>query len=73
MPSVDRPHPQQENREIPRLPGANAIAAVIVAIASFGAAIAVLMLVTNPTGIGAAGTIGTAGLALAGRLGIPHR
>lgn len=71
MPSVDPARP--ETREIPRLPGANAVAAVIVAIASLTAAIAVLILVPSPTGLGAAGTIGTAGLTLAGHLGIPHR
>ncbi|MFI1176909.1 hypothetical protein [Streptomyces melanogenes] len=51
----------------------NAITAVIVAIASLMAAVAVLVLVPDEAGRAAAGAIAAAGLALAGRLGTPGR
>lgn len=65
--------PCSETRQIPRLPQANAITAIIVAIASLSTAVAVLMLVQDEAGMAAAGAIATAGLALAGKLGTPNR
>jgi hypothetical protein len=65
--------PQRETLHIPALPRANAVVAVIVAVASLGAAVITLILVPDGTGRAAAGAIATAGLALAGRLGIPGR
>ena len=64
---------REEFRNIPVLPRANAVAATIVAIASMGAAITILILVPDDSGKAAAGAIATAGLALAGRLGSPNR
>lgn len=68
------PPPAQPHRsfpDVPVLPRANAVAAVIVAMASLGAAIVILILVPDDAGKAAAGAIATAGLALAGRLGTP--
>ncbi|MDR6974190.1 hypothetical protein J2X68_000868 [Streptomyces sp. 3330] len=70
------PSPTQSQRRashIPALPRANAVVAVIVAIASLGAAVTILTLVPDDAGKAAAGAIATAGLALAGRLGTPGR
>ncbi|MFB6962336.1 hypothetical protein ACFCYB_36500 [Streptomyces sp. NPDC056309] len=65
--------PREEFRNVPVLPRANAVAATIVAVASLGAAITVLILVPDESGKAAAAAIATAGLALAGRLGTPSR
>jgi hypothetical protein len=62
---------EEPMRSIPVLPRANAVAAVIVAVASLAAAICTLILVPDDAGKAAAGAIATAGLALAGRLGTP--
>lgn len=63
--------PEEQPRQVPALPRANAIAAVIVAIASLATAATLLILVSDDAGKAAAGAIATAGLALAGRLSTP--
>ncbi|MEU6278497.1 hypothetical protein ABZ871_39845 [Streptomyces populi] len=65
--------PRDPSQHVPALPRANAVAAVIVAIASLGAAVTILILVPDDSGKAAAGAIATAGLTLAGRLGSPAR
>ncbi|MCX4231808.1 hypothetical protein [Streptomyces ortus] len=68
---VKRAAAEEPKRSIPVLPRANAVVAVIVAVASLAAAIFILILVPDDAGKAAAGAIATAGLALAGRLGTP--
>ncbi|MEU9919066.1 hypothetical protein [Streptomyces sp. NPDC051001] len=70
---VERPAAEEPKGSIPVLPRANAVTAVIVAVASLAAAIVTLILVPDDAGKAAAGAIATAGLALAGRLGTPGR
>ncbi|MFJ8138769.1 hypothetical protein [Streptomyces sp. NPDC096013] len=74
MSDIEPPVPQQRGiPHIPVLPRANAVVAVIVAIASLGAAVTILIIVPDDAGRAAAGAIATAGLALAGRLVTPSR
>lgn len=75
MPDIDPPPEQSDrgNSYVPVLPRANAVVAVIVAIASLGAAVITVILVPDDAGKAAAGAIATAGLTLAGRLGTPDR
>lgn len=70
MPAPHTPPPHQD-RQIPRLPRANALAAIIIALASLATAVAILILVPDEVGRATAAAIATAGLALAGRLGTP--
>ncbi|MFE7077450.1 hypothetical protein ACFU96_45985 [Streptomyces sp. NPDC057620] len=70
---VKRAAAEEPKRDIPVLPHANAVVAVIVAVASLATAIFTLVLVPDDAGKAAAGAIATAGFALAGRLGTPGR
>jgi hypothetical protein len=73
----DHEHVPEKTPEDPRraaeLPRVHVIAAAAVAVASLTAAVIILVLAPNESGLTAAGAVATAGLALAGRLGgLPH-
>ncbi|MDX2701452.1 hypothetical protein PV350_01135 [Streptomyces sp. PA03-6a] len=64
---------RKDARQVPRLPRANALTAIVIAVSSLATAVAILATVQDEAGKAAAGAIATAGLALAGRLGTPSR
>lgn len=63
--------PEKGSGQVPALPRVNAITAIVVALASLGASVAVLIFSSEGVGKAAAVAVVSAGMTLAARLGNP--
>ncbi|MFF4508014.1 hypothetical protein [Streptomyces sp. NPDC001401] len=63
--------PEKGSGQVPALPRINAIAAIVVAVASLASSAAILILSPDGTGKAAAVVLASTGMALAARLGNP--